>query len=94
MLSSAADQSRITPPRPERQVREAWRSEELSERVEAEALNEFRKVLTREDHRARMDRRIGAKDFSGAMRAARRLGSDDRRDGIPPGPSADAVCGL
>jgi soluble lytic murein transglycosylase len=61
----------------ERQVREAWRSEELSERVEAEALNEFRKVLTREDHRARMDRRIGAKDFSGAMRAARRLGSDD-----------------
>jgi len=61
----------------ERQVREAWRSEELSEHVEAEALDAFREVLTREDHRARMDKRISAKDFSGAMRAARRLGSDD-----------------
>jgi soluble lytic murein transglycosylase len=60
-----------------RQVREAWRSEELSERSEADALEIFRDLLTREDHRARMDRRIGAKDFPGAMRAARRLGSDD-----------------
>jgi soluble lytic murein transglycosylase len=59
------------------QVREAWRSEELSERVEADALEAFREVLTRDDHRARMDKRIGAKDFSGAMRAAHRLGSDD-----------------
>ena len=58
----------------ERQVRQAWRSEELSEHVEAEALAAFRELLTPEDHRARMDRRIGAKDFSGAMRAARRLG--------------------
>ena len=58
----------------ERQVRQAWRSEELSEHVEAEALAAFRELLTLEDHRARMDRRIGAKDFSGAMRAARRLG--------------------
>jgi soluble lytic murein transglycosylase len=60
-----------------RQVREAWRSEELSDRSETDALDNFRDLLTREDHRARMDRRIGAKDFSGAMRAARRLGSDD-----------------
>jgi soluble lytic murein transglycosylase len=60
-----------------RQVREAWRSEELSEKLEAEALETFRDVLTREDHRARMDKRIGAKDLSGAMRAARRLGDDD-----------------
>ena len=37
----------------------------------------FRDLLTREDHRARMDKRIGAKDFSGAKRAAQRLGSDD-----------------
>ena len=59
------------------QVREAWRSEELSERVEADALDAFRDIITREDHRARMDKRIGAKDFSGAMRAARRLGDDD-----------------
>ena len=61
----------------ERQVRQAWRSEELSEHVEAEALAAFRELLTREDHRARMDRRIGAKDFSGAMRAARRLGKGE-----------------
>jgi soluble lytic murein transglycosylase len=51
----------------EHQVRQAWRSEELSEHVEAEALTAFRELLTREDHRARMDRRIGAKDFSGAI---------------------------
>jgi soluble lytic murein transglycosylase len=59
------------------QVREAWPSEELSERVEADALDAFRDLITREDHRARMDRRIGAKDFSAAMRSARRLGDDD-----------------
>jgi len=61
-----------------RQVREAWRSEELSERAEAEAFETFRDLLTPEDHRARLDKRIGAKDFSGASRAARRLGDDDR----------------
>ncbi len=61
----------------ERMVRAAWRSEELLERSEAEAYDAFGDLLTREDHRARMDKRIGAKDFSGAMRTARRLGSDD-----------------
>ena len=60
-----------------RQVREAWRSEELSERVEAEAFDAFHDLLTREDHRARMDKRIGAKDFSGAMRTAHHLGGDE-----------------
>jgi soluble lytic murein transglycosylase len=59
-----------------RLVRDAWRSEELSERVEAEALEMFRDLLTKEDHRARMDRRIGAKDGAGATRAAKLLGSD------------------
>jgi soluble lytic murein transglycosylase len=58
------------------QVREAWRSEELTERVEADALEAFRDLLTRDDHRWRMDKRIGAKDLSGAMRAAHRLGDD------------------
>ncbi len=61
----------------EREVRKAWRSDELSEVSEARALDVFHDVVTREDHRARMDKRIGAKDVSGAMRAARRLGSDD-----------------
>jgi soluble lytic murein transglycosylase len=58
-------------------VRQSWQSDELSERSEAEALELFRDLLTREDHRARMDKRIGAKDLSGAGRAARRLGSDE-----------------
>ncbi|MDR3485605.1 MAG: lytic transglycosylase domain-containing protein [Bradyrhizobium sp.] len=60
-----------------RLVRQSWRSDELSERSEADAFELFRDLLTREDHRARMDKRIGAKDFSGARRAAQRLGSDE-----------------
>ncbi|HEV3500989.1 MAG TPA: lytic transglycosylase domain-containing protein [Bradyrhizobium sp.] len=60
-----------------RWVREAWRAEELSERSEAEVFETFRDLLTREDHRARMDKRIGAKDLSGAKRAAQHLGSDE-----------------
>jgi soluble lytic murein transglycosylase len=60
-----------------RLVRETWRSEELAERIEGEAFDTFHDLLTREDHRARMDKRIGAKDFSGAMRAAHRLGDED-----------------
>jgi soluble lytic murein transglycosylase len=60
-----------------RLAREAWWSDELTERSEADAFDTFHDLFTREDHRARMDRRIGAKDFSGAMRAAHRLGDDD-----------------
>ncbi|MDE2063646.1 MAG: lytic transglycosylase domain-containing protein, partial [Bradyrhizobium sp.] len=60
-----------------RLVRQAWRSDELSERTEADAFEQFGDLLTREDHRARMDKRIGAKDFAGARRAAKRLGSDE-----------------
>jgi soluble lytic murein transglycosylase len=60
-----------------RLVRQAWRSDELSERSEADAYEAFHELLTREDHRARMDKRIGAKDFPGARRAAQRLGSDE-----------------
>ena len=58
-------------------VRQSWRSDELSERSEADAFELFRDLLTREDHRARMDKRIGAKDLSGARRVAQRLGSDE-----------------
>ena len=60
-----------------RLVRQAWRSDELSERSEADAFELFGDLLTREDHRARMDKRSGAKDLSGAKRAAQRLGSDE-----------------
>jgi soluble lytic murein transglycosylase len=58
-------------------VRNAWRSEELTEAAEGEAFDTFRDLLNRDDHRARMDKRIGAKDFPGAIRAAHRLGSDE-----------------
>jgi soluble lytic murein transglycosylase len=60
-----------------RLVRDAWRSEELSERLEAEANETFHDLLTRDDHRARMDMRIGARDLAGARRAAQHLGSDE-----------------
>jgi soluble lytic murein transglycosylase len=60
----------------QRLVREAYRSGELSERTESDALDAFRDLLAREDHMARMDQRLGAKDFSGAMRAAKRAGDD------------------
>ena len=60
-----------------RLVRQSWRSDELSERFEADAMELFRDLLTREDHRVRMDKRIGAKDLAGARRAAQRLGSDE-----------------
>jgi soluble lytic murein transglycosylase len=60
-----------------RWAREVWRSDELSEATEAAAFETFRDLLTRDDHRARMDKRIGAQDLSGAKRAAQRLGSDE-----------------
>ena len=60
-----------------RLARDAWRSDELSERLETDVIETFRDLLTRDDHRARMDRRIGAKDLAGAKRAAKRLGDDE-----------------
>ncbi len=60
-----------------RLVRQAWRSDELSERSETDVFEQFGDLLTPEDHRARMDKRIGAKDIAGAKRAAQRLGSDE-----------------
>ena len=59
------------------QVRKAWASDELTERTESDVLDAFRDLLRSEDHRARMDKRIGAKDMSGASRAAHRLGNDE-----------------
>ncbi|WGS30913.1 lytic transglycosylase domain-containing protein [Bradyrhizobium sp. ISRA464] len=60
-----------------RLVRKAWRSDELSDRTESDAYDAFHDLLTSADHRARMDKRIGAKDLAGARRAAKRLGSDE-----------------
>ena len=71
VLIAEGDTDRAT-----RLVREAWRSEELSERSEEDSYEAFHDLLTADDHRARMDKRLGAKDYSGARRAAKRLGED------------------
>jgi len=60
----------------ERKVRAVWQSEQLSAELEAAVLAAFPGVLTRADHVARMDRRIGAKDFGAAMRAAKHVDDD------------------
>lgn len=60
----------------QRLVREAWRSDDLSERTEQDVLGTFRDLLTRDDDWARMDKRIGAKDIAGALRAAHLIGDD------------------
>ena len=60
----------------ESEVRSVWRSGQLSAELEAAVLAAFPGMLTRADHVARMDRRIGAKDFGAAMRAAKRAGDD------------------
>jgi len=57
-----------------REVRAVWRSAEMSVELEANLADVFRNELSPADHTARMDRRIGAKDFGAAMRAAKRLG--------------------
>ncbi len=58
------------------EVRSVWRSAPLSAELETATLSEFPDALTRSDHLARMDERIGAKDFGAAMRAANRVGND------------------
>jgi len=57
-----------------REVREVWRSAVLSPELEGTVIDTFGSELTAVDHAARMDQRIGAKDSSAAMRAAKRLG--------------------
>ncbi len=58
----------------EREVRGVWQSAEMSAELETAVSNEFTGVLTSADDVTRMDKRIGAKDFGAAMRAAKRLG--------------------
>jgi soluble lytic murein transglycosylase len=60
----------------EKRVRAVWRSAELSPDLEQVILTTFPGVLTRADHVARMDRRIGAREFGAATRAAQRVDSD------------------
>jgi soluble lytic murein transglycosylase len=60
----------------EKDVRAVWQSGQLSADLEEATLRAFPDVLDHTDHVARMDQRIGAKDFAGAMRAAKRVGDD------------------
>ena len=59
-----------------REVRAVWQSAELSAEMESAVLDTFTDMLSRADDVARMDRRLGAKDFGAAMRAAKRVGDD------------------
>ena len=62
----------------ERLVRDAWRNDGMSEETENTALDMFGSLLTPGDTKARMDFFLyGTDQEAGAMRAARRLGSDE-----------------
>src|SRR5262245_25686739 len=59
-----------------RLAKATFRSEELSERAEADVIEVFGDMFDRDDYQARMDKMIGAKDMSAAMRAAHHVGDD------------------
>jgi peptidoglycan lytic transglycosylase len=58
-------------------VRYAWRWQDCSADVEKQVLDIFDKLLTREDHRVRMQQRLYEDDTAAAMREAHRLGGND-----------------
>jgi soluble lytic murein transglycosylase len=58
-------------------VRYAWRFEDCSEAVESKVLDRFGALLTRADHKTRMEQRFYADDVEAGMRAAHRLGGDE-----------------
>ena len=58
-------------------VRHAWRYEDCSTDVESKVLEMFGSMLTRADHKVRMDRRFYADDVEAGMRAAERLGGSE-----------------
>jgi soluble lytic murein transglycosylase len=58
-------------------IREGWRNDDFTDDLESQVLEEFPHVLTHADHRARMHRRLYAKDFAAALRSAHRLGDAD-----------------
>jgi soluble lytic murein transglycosylase len=60
----------------ENELRAVWQSEPLTAEMETAVLAAFPDVLSHADHVARMDKRIGAKDFGAAMRAAKHAGED------------------
>ncbi len=58
-------------------VRYAWRYEDCSADAESKVLDMFGGLLTRADHKVRMEQRFYADDITAGMRAATRLGGDD-----------------
>lgn len=59
----------------ERLVREAWRSDPMSEETENNALDQFGGLLTPGDQKARMDTLLYGSEHEAALRAAKRLGA-------------------
>jgi len=58
-------------------VHQAWRYEECSPDSENKVLELFGSMLTRADHKTRMEQRFFALDVEAGMRAANRLGGDE-----------------
>jgi soluble lytic murein transglycosylase len=58
-------------------VRYAWRHDECSADAESKVIEMFGSMLTRADHKVRMEQRFYAGDAEAGMRAATRLGGDD-----------------
>lgn len=59
----------------QRLVRDAWRHDDFSAALEAQVLEEYGSLISRADHKARMDERLYDDDHDTALRAARRLGA-------------------
>ena len=58
-------------------VRHAWRYQDASSDVESRVLEMYGDMLTRADHKVRMEQRFYLDDVEGGMRAAKRLGGDE-----------------
>ena len=58
-------------------VRYAWRYQDFSADTENKVLDVFGSLLTRADHKARMEQRFFDDDIAAGMREAQRLGGDD-----------------
>jgi soluble lytic murein transglycosylase len=58
-------------------VRQAWREDSCSREVERMVMESLGDLLTRADHKARMDRRLYDEDIEGGLRMAQLLGGAD-----------------
>ena len=58
-------------------LRSSWREDDFSSRLESQVLEMFGPLLTKADHKARMNMRLYAGDLGTAMRSAKRLGASE-----------------